>query len=345
MYLFAVLLSLLFFLLFFYIVFVIFFTRQKAPSNAIIINEAQNNKNPLPQKIDLISWNIGYGGLGKESDFFIDGGKNILPKSKNLVKKNLAGIKKILTQIRGDIFLLQEVSTNKSLLSRNVEILTEIAKLFHDYFIIFRPDIATWGAIFPLKITHGTLTIAKERPIKTKIITLPYEDKPLGGIFRRHYALQVNYFPIKGKKTKQWVIVNLHLAAFDDGAKTRFEQLKAVFDFALKEYKNGNYVILGGDWNIELKKTNFPHQTKEEYLFWKFTLPKDVVPKNWQIVIDENNPTARSNYQPFIEGENYTAIIDGFIISPNVKIDKINTLNNGFEFTDHLPVIASFSTK
>ena len=43
-------------------------------------------------EIDVLSWNIGYGALGKESDFFMDGGEQTRPDSKSVVEKNMEGI-------------------------------------------------------------------------------------------------------------------------------------------------------------------------------------------------------------------------------------------------------------
>ena len=33
----------------------------------------------VDEEFTLCTWNIGYGGLGKESDFFMDGGKMVNP--------------------------------------------------------------------------------------------------------------------------------------------------------------------------------------------------------------------------------------------------------------------------
>ncbi|MCF6343599.1 MAG: hypothetical protein L3J15_02835 [Devosiaceae bacterium] len=326
-----------------YLLIIALLNRKIAPKGAKIISDTEELEKTLPQTIRLATWNIGYAGLGQESDFLIDGGKNLLAPSKKIVQKNLTAIIKQLQRIKADIFLLQEVS-QKSFLSRNVDVLKGITSIFIKYFIIFRPDFASIGLPYPLKIKHGTLSLAKVKPALTLVKTLPFEPKPLGGIFHRHYALQINYFNIAGKPT-QWVIINLHLAAFDENGATRQKQFDAVFAFAEQEYKKDNYVILGGDWNMELTNSNFPHKTEEKYLFWKIPFPFERLPKNWQIGIDKKTPTVRSNQKPYVAGENYTAIIDGFITSPNVQINEMKTFNNDFKYTDHLPIIGTFSTK
>jgi hypothetical protein len=32
-------------------------------------------------------------------------------------------------------------------------------------------------------------------------------------------------------------------------------------------------------------------------------------------------------------------VIDGFIVSPNVQVDSVETVDAGFEFSDHNPVM------
>ena len=63
----------------------------------------------------------------------------------------------------------------------------------------------------------------------------------------------------------------------------------------------------------------------------------------WQVVIDPAIPTTRTNEQPYKSGMNYTTIIDGFIVSPNITVEEVRGLDLGFAITDHQPVIATLS--
>jgi len=187
------------------------------------------------------------------------------------------------------------------------------------------------------------MTLCTVTPAGMQVIKLPLEPTCLAGIIRRNYALLVTRFAIKGSPA-QWVIVNLHLAAFDHEGATRQKQFQAVFAFAGKEYQKGNFVVLGGDWNMALTKTGFPHTTDMKLLFWLIDLPKENLSPGWKIACDPTVPSVRTNYQPYVKGENYTTIIDGFIISPNVTINALKTTDTGFEHSDHMPVSATLST-
>ena len=63
---------------------------------------------------EFISWNIGYVGLGEESDFFYDGGEDVLT-SKDLIQKNMDGvIDFIIDHSYVDFFLLNDLLNKDS---------------------------------------------------------------------------------------------------------------------------------------------------------------------------------------------------------------------------------------
>lgn len=161
---------------------------------------------------------------------------------------------------------------------------------------------------------------------------------------KRYYAAIVSEVPIRGSDRK-WVVVNVHMSAFDQGADVRRAQIKALFDFAESEYRKGNYVVLGGDWNMQIADTKFPHTTTEEHLFWLYDFPPKMLPEGWRFGVDPATPTVRTLHKPYVEGENYTTIIDGFAYSPNVNLRRVSTADLEFEHSDHHPVTAVFTTR
>ena len=54
--------------------------------------------------------------------------------------------------------------------------------------------------------------------------------------------------------------------------------------------------------------------------------------------------TCRNADSPYIEGVNYSTIIDGFIVSDNVEA-KAMVYPTGYEESDHQPVILTFTLK
>ena len=69
---------------------------------------------PQGEKLELLSWNIGYAGLGKGSDFVLDGGENMRAADKATVQRYFAGVEKTIADGNYDLVLLQEVDTNSA---------------------------------------------------------------------------------------------------------------------------------------------------------------------------------------------------------------------------------------
>ena len=94
---------------------------------------------------------------------------------------------------------------------------------------------------------------------------------------------------------------------------------------------------------MRLASTNFPHKTPKTAQSWVFDFPEEKLPTGWQLAVDTTVPTVRTLHQAFMKGDNYTSVIDGFIISPNVSVKDVMTHDLDFEHTDHHPVSAQFS--
>lgn len=298
----------------------------------------------LPAAIEITSWNLGYAGLGTDSDFIADGGDSLLPPSRQSVEANLAGILRTLSTINSDVMLLQEVA-GSGLLTYWVPMRERVEAALAGSQISYRRDVATWGIPWPLALDHGTLLASRANAASIETVVLPSEPKPMMQFVRRRYALQVARFPVEGGSGGDWVIANLHLSAFDDGGSVRQEQLAAVMAFATAEYAKGNHVVLGGDWNMVLADPGLPSNTDPKHLFWIVDFPKTVLPQGWSIASDAQLPTVRTLYKSYVAGENFVTSIDGFIVSPNVAVESSRAIDTGFANSDHMPVVARFRAR
>jgi len=66
------------------------------------------------EELKILCWNIGYGGLGKDSDFFMDGGENVKSADEATVKKYLDGIQDTVEKLAPQLIMLQEVDSDSS---------------------------------------------------------------------------------------------------------------------------------------------------------------------------------------------------------------------------------------
>lgn len=284
--------------------------------------------------LEILDWNLGYGGLGKGSDFVADGGTHTFPPSRAAVEGNVAAIGALLEQRTEDVVIVEEIARGGPVnywVDLKARVDTALAGRNSVFFADFKTRLMPW----PLRMEHGQAIYSRPRIEAPDVVALPAEDSGIFGV-RRRYASVVARLPMANGPG--WTIASVHLAAFDADAAVRTRQLHEVLAWAQREYASGRHVVLGGDWNFQLAETNFPYTTEERFLFWLFPFPHDALPEGWRIAADPSTPSVRTNERPYRPGENYTTVIDGFIVSPNVAIESVEGINLDFEHTDHQPV-------
>ena len=152
-------------------------------------------------------------------------------------------------------------------------------------------------------------------------------------------CLLVSYLPIEGSGS-QLVLVNLHLEAYDDGAG-KIAQTKQLMDFLQGEYEKGNYVIAGGDFNQIFPGSLDVYPNTHPDLWEPGVLDAASLPEGFTYVYDLGTPSCRLLNQPYNPSDTANTqyyVIDGFILSPNVQLEEVETLDLGFENSDHNPV-------
>lgn len=84
-------------------------TDYRPPDEEEVATATNGDRDVTSDSLNLYIWNIGYAGLGRESDFFLDGGK-MTRSSRALTEKNYNGIKQEIGRWGdADFILLQEV--------------------------------------------------------------------------------------------------------------------------------------------------------------------------------------------------------------------------------------------
>lgn len=295
------------------------------------------------ETISAVTWNIGYASLGAGADFLIDGGSHLRALKRPAIAEAAGQIADRIAAMDADVVLIQEAAAS-SFLTRGIDVRREIFDRLSGLTTHFWADFRTYLFPAPLRIEHGMASITRLKGRDPTVLPMPQDPKYHFGFLKKHYAGLVTTFPIAGSR-QNWVVINMHLSAFDPGAATRNRQIKALFDLAQSAYAAGDFVVIGGDWNMRLSDRDFPHQTDEKYLFWIHDMPDTSLPEGWQWAVDPDTPTVRSMNQPYVAGENFTMVIDGFAVSPNVQIDDVTTTDLQFQHTDHHPVRAQFRAR
>ena len=157
------------------------------------------------------------------------------------------------------------------------------------------------------------------------------------GALKKYYGGLLTRLPIEGRETA-WVVINIHLSAFDRDPAQKARQLDALFAQAGVWAAAGDAVVIGGDWNMQIDPAAFPHDPALRDPQWTYDFPRDRIPEGWQVATDPAVPTVRSMQQPWRRGENHLMVIDGFVVSPNVEVLSVTGRDLDFAHTDHHPV-------
>ncbi|MEM9724233.1 MAG: endonuclease/exonuclease/phosphatase family protein, partial [Pseudomonadota bacterium] len=215
----------------------------------------------------------------------------------------------------------------------------------------FHADLRAWTPP-PLRVVHGLATLSQLTAASATATRLPTDGRALlrlGGALglRRRYAVLELDLPFEdgagGGLATGWTVINLHLSAFDADARLRAAQVNALFDRAEAAHAAGRAVVLGGDWNLALTETAFPQGAAPTRCGeWLRPFPAALAPDGWSLVYDSATATVRAANQPYVEGENMRAVIDGFVVSPNVAVERCETVDLFFEASDHNPVRGRF---
>lgn len=295
----------------------------------------------------FVIWNLGYGGLGKEVDFFYDGGK-MVTSPKEHVTKNIEGIKNFLLKNKDvDFIMLQEVDRN-SKRSWKIDEAEEFAKVLNDYSYAFTVNYDVKFLPFPFtnpigKVYGGLQTFSKYSPVESKRIALPgITDFPRKLFYLERCLLKQRYKLANGKDL---IVINTHFEAYDKGEikKNQRALTKKILE---EEYLRGNYVVLGGDWNIAPPSFNVHKWEKEpeDDSLYLMNNEKTYV-EGWIYVYDSTIATNRKNNFSFNPKKNFTTIIDYYFTSPNIEVKEVKGINLGFDFSDHQPVMMRIRLK
>lgn len=287
-------------------------------------------------ELAVLTWNLGYGGLGADSDFIADGGKSFFPPSPQAVSRNIAGIVQTVKSIDADVYVFPE-SAKPSPLNFWRDLQGALRGTMPHTARVFSADILTRWAPWPLRFEHGMAMYSRKFVGMLNVEPLTREPDKIAGVISRDYSVRIIRVQVEGKS--DWVILGVHLAAFDKGADVRRKQLAEVMRYAKVLHEQGSPVIVAGDFNMVLAQTCFRTTTEPKYIEWIHNFPMDALPAGWRIGADPRTPTVRTNERPYRAGENYTTVVDGFIVSPDVDIESVTTRDLGFAFSDHQPVL------
>lgn len=314
--------------------------REYRPQPEERIKAAEGRKTPdLGQDVTVVTYNTGYAGLSKDEDFFMDGGTGVRPDSKELIQQNLQGIASILKEQDADAYFLQEVDrdSKRSYYVDEQSFYEQELGLSGMFACNFKCDFVPYPLPPIGKVESGLVTMTGLSVKEASRISLPESFKwPVKTCNLKRCMLE-SRVPVEGTD-KELVLINFHLEAYDSGAG-KLAQSRFLAEKLALEYEKGNYVIAGGDFNQTFDSIDaYPVLNRENWV--PGTIGKDDLPDGFSFAVSAKVPTCRlldapysGNYQ-----DSQVYVLDGFIVSDNLKVLQIENIDTGFAYSDHQPV-------
>jgi endonuclease/exonuclease/phosphatase family metal-dependent hydrolase len=135
------------------------------------------------------------------------------------------------------------------------------------------------------------------------------------------------------------VVVHLHLSTFDRDGELRRQELDFLREHLLRLAAQGHHPIAGGDFNHAfpgLPERAFP--AADPTPDWFQAVPAGFLPAGFAFAFDPGTPSLRATNRPYRAGVNFLTVVDGFLVGPGIRVDRVQTSDLGFAHSDHQPV-------
>lgn len=291
----------------------------------------------LPDSLNVLCWNIGYGGLGDNMDFFYDGGTRVRDTEAR-TKENLAAIIATIRRQDADIVLLQEVDRS----SKRTYHIDECAMLHEalpEYYMYFAYNYRSFFVPKPLrepigKVGSGLVILSKYRP--EQVIRHQYPSKfpfPVS-MFNLKRCLMTAHFSLADGRTL--VVGNTHNTAYDTGNMRSVES-----DYLaqlLKKYEdNGTEVLIGGDWNQYPASYEPSAEEDDNENFSTVRIEEEKFTPYGRFESAAGAKTLR-HLDRIYDSKSVLTVTDYFFLSHDLQSSPVTMLPLNFRHSDHNPV-------
>lgn len=311
-----------------------------------------DNKNesviPMNDTVSFMTYNIGFGAYSSDFSFFLDGGEYSRAFSRDDVEKNVNGAVEVIKEYSPDIIVMQEVDV-KGTRSYGVDQSEIVKTVFADYNNGFAVNYDSPYYFYPFdepigKNKSGIMTLSKYKMEKFIRYSLPVEED-----FEKYFDLDRCFTMSRMivEKNKRLVVYNVHLSAYTEDGSLSDRQLEVLFESINLQYSRGYYIVVLGDFNKDLliDSGEYFKRPDKEYN-WAKPINTDLLPSYMSIVADTETPTCRNADKAYAgDGTDFVVTVDGALVSDNIEVITVKTVDTGFQYSDHNPVYFEFKLK
>ena len=331
----------------------VFLSYKRIPDNQFLDTEAVGGYSYFREDVNaldtdkaynILTYNIGFGAYTDDFSFFMDGGTESWARSKEGLIANICEIAGVINRSDPDFIMLQEVDLNgtRTYHVDEVEIINKFLRGYYYNCALCYDSAFLW---YPLINPSGANETAIVTYSAGRIASAVRRSLPIATDFSKFFDYDRCYSVSKVMldNGKSLCLFNVHMSAYADDPEIRSAQLSMLFNDMSMEYKMGNYVICGGDFNHCLRDEVEPN----EYT-WAQRFPREELPKGFSMAIDYAQPesvehdSCRNANEPYNVNTTYTTTIDGFIVSDNIRVNYYTNAKWNYKYSDHDPVIMQF---
>lgn len=324
----------------------------------IIDRNSDNEIISLNREYSISTYNIGFGAYNHEYSFFMDegymkdgtyvSGKYATAQSEEIVKTNTNGAINTIKNLNADFMFFQEVD-KEATRSYNINQYKMIMDSFSSYSSVYASNFHSAYLLYPFndpigQTEAGIATLSSYKIQEAKRYKLPIDESFPIKFFDLDRCFMVTRYKVDSDR--ELVLINVHFSAYDEGGVYRNKQLELLNSILKEEYDKGNYVIAGGDFNHDIANSLNKFKTEQQVPEWVYVLNEDDLADGYKFATSTNIPTCRSTDMPYTKDVNYSVVLDGFIVSDNIKVNEVTNItqenNELFVYSDHNPVRMNF---
>lgn len=329
--------------------------------NVVELKVDKNSENitvSLHREYSISTYNIGFGAYDHDYSFFMDegymkdgkyvSGKYATAQSKEIVLSNTSGAINTIKNLNSDFMFFQEVDKDATR-SYNINQYQMLMDNFNSFSSAYASNFHSAYLLYPFndpigQTESGIVTLSKYNIKSATRYKLPIDKSFPTKFFDLDRCFMITRYTVS--EGRELVLINVHLSAYDKGGVYRKKQL-ALLNKVLEEERNkGNYVIAGGDFNHDIADSLNEFATEQKVPEWVYVLTNDDLTEGYSFVSSKNIPTCRSTDMPYTKDSNYSVVIDGFIVSDNVRVTSVENIAQDegglFLYSDHNPVEMKF---
>ena len=330
----------------------VIFTYSRLEDNIVLETEGEGSGSCVSAgtTYTAVTQNLGFGAYTTDFTFFMDGGTESRAASEESVISCIeAGVEEALS-FSPDFILFQEIDTD-STRSFHIDEKELIISMVDGYSYDSAVNYHSAYLMYPLTEPHGASNSVIMTLSSYDITSALRRSLPISTSFSKFLDLErcysVSRIPVDNGK--ELVVYNVHMSAYGGSPEIRTQQMTMLFEDMQSEYENGNYCLCGGDFNHDFTGTSAYdlNGSGAGDFDWAQPFPEELLPDCLYRACDysgELTGSCRNCDIPYEPG-NYTIIVDGFILSENISADEVTVVDTGFVYSDHNPVVLSFTLK